>query len=81
MSWRPNPFKIGRTYRIKQDFRSIQFTFVSGQIVRFKSEGYSRYDSATIYAFEDTITGENFQWWLSDNEDESRWEELFEPCE
>lgn len=80
MSWRCNPFETGQTYRVKQDFRSIQFAFTIGQIVRFISEGYNRYDSATIYNFEDTTTGKNLQWWLSDDEKQDRWEELFEIC-
>ncbi|MBV8414113.1 MAG: hypothetical protein JO251_02740 [Verrucomicrobia bacterium] len=44
------------------------------------SEGYNRYDSATIYNFEDITTGENLPWWLSDNEKQQKWEELFELC-
>lgn len=80
MSWRSNPFEIKKTYRIKKDFTSIQFMFKAGQLVRFIGEGYSRYDSATIYNFEDVTTGENLQWWLSDDEKQTKWEELFEVC-
>jgi hypothetical protein len=80
MSWRPNPFQIGKTYRVKKDFRSIQFQFLIGQTLNFTGEGYSRYDSATIYNFDDLNGGGNFQWWLPDDETLEKWRELFEPC-
>lgn len=78
MSWRTNPFTIGKAYRIKNSFKSLQFAFHAGDIVRFVSQGYNRYDSATIYNFQDAITGENLQWWLADDEPETKWMDLFE---
>jgi hypothetical protein len=78
MSWRPCPFQAGKLYRVKSNFQSLQFQFLEGQLLAYRGQGYSRYDSATIYNFDDAAGRGNFQWWLSDNEDPGKWKEFFE---
>jgi hypothetical protein len=79
MSWRPCPFEIGHFYSVMKPFKSLQFEFSPGVKLVFVGEGYSRYDSMTVYKFRSVESEQNYQWWLHDDTPLDAWKEHFKP--
>ena len=52
MNWRENTFVPGKEYEVTQELKSPMDSFSVGETLRFVSQKYSHYDSATIYCFE-----------------------------
>jgi hypothetical protein len=75
---RKSPFKVGRRYRVLRSFRAMRDAFSAGEILVFKSEGYSRYDEAAGYFFEALDDPRTRAWDVRDDEDLSIWKTLFE---
>ncbi len=78
MSWRPSPFIVGQPYRVKKHFTSGNSTFIEGEILLYKQEYYSHYDSSAVYQFQKKELGESKEWWLHDNENLETWNDHFE---
>jgi hypothetical protein len=77
MAWRPCPFRIDNVYSVVKPFQNLGFEFKYGDMLRFIGDGYSHYDSTTIYNFVSEISGQNFQWRLHDDAPLEGWKELF----
>ena len=74
---RRSPFKVGRSYRVLRAFQSRD-AFPAGEILVYKSEGYSIYDGATAYFFETMSDQQSRTWAVRDDEDLEVWRTLFE---
>ena len=77
-SWRKAPFKVGSRYRVLRSFQALRDAFSAGEILVYKSEGYSRYDGATGYFFEAPDDPRTRAWDVGDDEDAAVWNTLFE---
>jgi hypothetical protein len=75
--WRECPFVIGDEYRTRKAFRSLRDKFRVGEVLRFVSTAYSRYDGMTGYFFLDSA-GRTRAWDIPDDEDLEQHRELFE---
>ncbi len=78
MTWRKCPFVEGAKYCVKQDFTLLAFNFLKGDILLFIRQAYSRYDSSTVFFFQNQRTNEEMQWWLHDEEPIESWSDFFE---
>ena len=47
----PNPFVVGRRYRVVREIEALRDTFREGEILVFHSQAYSRYDGIMGYFF------------------------------
>ena|SRR5580765_331701 len=77
-SWRKSPFKVGSRYRVLRSFRGLRDSFSAGEVLVYKSQGYSRYDGATGYFFESPNDSTTRAWDVGDEEDLSVWSTIFE---
>jgi hypothetical protein len=76
--WRPCPFNVGASYRVKRDFTAMRGSFTAGEVLTFHSDAWSRYDGITGYFFRQTGKEGIKAWDLPDDEDLEIWRELFE---
>ncbi len=76
--WRKTPFTVGRRYRVLRSFQALRDSFSVGEILVYKSVGYSRYDGMTGYFFEAQDDPRTRAWDVGDEEDLSVWKTLFE---
>ncbi|HVR99707.1 MAG TPA: hypothetical protein VMW27_23990 [Thermoanaerobaculia bacterium] len=76
--WRPSPFVPGARYRVRRDFAGPRNAFSEGEVLTYRGDCYSPYDSYTGYLF--TQEGdERFRVWdVHDEEDTNIWRKLFE---
>ena len=69
---RANPFEIGHTYVAAQSFAGFpKSEFVKGASYVLRDVGYSRYDSATVFAFQELGSNNSCNWWWYDEEQDS----------
>ena len=72
-----NFFNIGKKYKVLKNVKGLHpDLFYNGEIIKFISEKYSRYDSMTIYNFEDN-RGESKQFSISDETSKNKLREYF----
>ena len=68
---RPSPFTRKGVYELLQDFgiTAPNASFGRGQMVRYlRCVGYSHWDGASVYAFENVQTGERQEYWWFDDD-------------
>jgi hypothetical protein len=75
--WRDCPFEIGATYRVLKYFVAFDDAFEAGELLVFVRDAYSRYDGMTGYFFRDA-SGRYRRWDIADDDDLSRWKNIFE---
>jgi hypothetical protein len=80
MSYQRVIFVPGERYRAKQTFTSGNSQFISGEVLAFERDFYSRYDSSFVYEFRSENDGTNKTWWLHDQKPVDIWREYFEPA-
>ena len=76
--WRKCPFVPGKAYRIRRGFAALRDTFVTGEIITYESEAWSRYDGKTSYFFSQIGQQSLRVWDTDDDDDKGNWMELFE---
>ena len=78
-SWRSHLFEPGASYKVLKEWALYGSSFKAGEIVKYESCGYERYDSASLFRFVplDTSRG-NQVWKLHDDEAELLANEYFE---
>jgi hypothetical protein len=76
-TWRPDPFKPEASYRIRKAFRSLRDSFLEGEVLKYKYNAYSIYDSMSGFFFVDE-QGRHRSWDVHDNDSLENWSELFE---
>jgi hypothetical protein len=77
-TWRSHPFNIGQGYVARKRLESLPSgVFVVGQAYRLKHVAHSHYDGCTVFTFE-APSGEQIQWWWSDEQPESLCAEYFD---
>ena len=70
-------FKVGKKYKVLKNVKGLHpDLFYNGEIIKFVSEKYSRYDSMTIYNFE-ANKGESKQFPISDETSKDKLKEYF----
>ncbi|HEY7370768.1 MAG TPA: hypothetical protein VIF57_01225 [Polyangia bacterium] len=77
--WRQSPFVVGKTYRVLRTFQAMRDAFTAGEILVYRSCGWSRYDGVTGYFFQAPHETLFRAWDVRDEEDLSVWTTLFEP--
>jgi len=79
-TWRKHPFKEGCIYKAKESFTGFfkGGQFVAGQNYLFESAGYSRYDSSTVFTFQEQGSSEPTYWWWHDDHPDTQCQERFE---
>ena len=76
--WRPSPFKVGKSYRVLQTFKTMRDSFTTGEILVYRSQGWSRYDGITGYFFQAPNDEKIRRWDLPDADDIAAWKKVFE---
>jgi hypothetical protein len=66
-TWRRHFFSAGGKYRVLKEFRNELSEFHKGEVVTFKHDAYSAYDSSTAFVFESS-TGQLKTWLLADDD-------------
>jgi hypothetical protein len=78
IGWRPSPFKVGRHYRVLHTFQAMRDAFTAGEILVYRSQGWSRYDETTAYYFQAPNDIRIRTWDVPDEDDLSIWKTHFE---
>ena len=76
------PLQKNLDYRVRRSFgiSAPRAQFREGQKVRYvKALGYSHYDAASVFLFEELVTGQKFELWFFDDDPESIIDAYFEP--
>src|SRR5262245_57877153 len=76
--WRQSPFKVGRTYRVRDSFKALRDSFTAGEVLVYRSQNWSRYDGVTGYFFTAPNDDKIRRWDLPDADDIATWKKLFE---
>jgi hypothetical protein len=76
--WRVSPFKEGKSYRVLKDFQAMRGAFRAGELLVYRSAGWSRYDGVTGFFFEPPSDAGTRVWDVRDEEDLSMGKQLFE---
>lgn len=79
MSWRTTPFVVGQRYRVKVAFTSAFSHFTAGEMLVFRKQQYSHYDSSSVFVFDEETTGQKKEWWLHDDQPIESWQNYFQP--
>ena len=69
---------VGRRYRVVHDFTAMRDTFAAGEILIYRSQGWSRYDEMTGYFFQGPNDTKIRAWDVPDRDDLATWRDLFE---
>ncbi|PKA16892.1 hypothetical protein [Leptospira haakeii] len=48
-----NPFETGKKYRVLESFKFGSYDFQQGDILIYRSGGFSRYDDCYLFEFDD----------------------------
>ena len=76
-TWRTDPFLAGRYYRVRKSFKAFRDSFQEGEILLYKKNAYSIYDSMSGFLFTD-VQNIYRSWDLADGEPIEPWSALFE---
>jgi hypothetical protein len=76
--WRESPFEVGRSYRVRKDFKCLRDSFRAGEVLVFVRAAYSRYDNYTGYFFSQPGAQPARVWDIHDDEELEIWRDLFE---
>jgi hypothetical protein len=76
--WRPAPFRVGQHYRVLQTFRAMRDNFTAGEVLVYRSQGWSRYDETTAYYFQAPDDTRIRTWDVRDEDDVATWKAYFE---
>ncbi len=76
--WRPSPFVPGARCRVRRDFAGPRDSFREGEVLTYRGDCYSPYDSYTGYLFTQAGTERFRVWDVQDEEDPGIWRKLFE---
>jgi len=80
MSYTQPIFEPDRLYRVRQSFKSgPTSTFVTGEVVIFERDAYSRYDNSFVYVFRTKSGAQTKEWWLPEGQPKELWQQYFEP--
>ena len=71
-----SPFRHGQEYRVVKVPPFYQGKIVVGTVVKYNRTCFSPYDECIVYLFVDKA-GEEFEWWLYDEEPLDSWEKYF----
>lgn len=80
-SWRVSPFSVGRSYRVRRDFKALRDFFKAGNVLTCESDAYSHYHGFTGYVFCLAGAHQKRVWDIHDDDDLECWRELFEEVE
>ena len=78
LSLMSTPFSPGSHYHVRADFKALRDSFVSGEVLIFDFQAWSRYDGITGYFFRQPGVEGLRVWDIADEEDVSVWTTLFE---
>lgn len=79
MSFIPNIFAPHGRYRVKQNFKSGPASdFITGEVLIFERQAYSRYDNCFVYQFKTEGGNAPKEWWLPEKYDPEVWRDHFE---
>ena len=77
--WKPGPFPIGQSYRVKKTFTNItppNRVNEEGEIWRYRKQMYTPYDDLHFFEF---VDGNDIRYWeVGGDEPISVWTEFFE---
>jgi len=76
--WRVSPFSVGRSYRVRRDFKSLRDAFTAGEVLTYESDAYSHYHGYTGYVFSQAGAEPKRVWDIHDDDDLESWRELLE---
>ena len=76
--WRVPPFSVGRSYRVRRDFKALRDSFTAGDVLIYESDAYSHFHGYTGYLFSQAGVGTKRVWDLHDDDNLDSWRELFE---
>ena len=76
----PQPFVVGRNYRVKKTVEDYFSSVREGQILRYLERGFAVYDETWCFNFLDP-EGKRLYWCLHDGEPIEQWREVFEDLE
>ena len=80
-SWRASPFAVGRSYRVRRDFKALRDTFAAGEVLVYESDAYSHYHGYTAYVFSQSGREQKRVWDIHDDDTVESWRELFDEVE
>jgi len=76
--WRTSPFRVGKTYQVRESFKALRDSFTGGEVLVYRSQNWSRYDGVTGYFFTAPNDDKIRRWDLPDADDIATWKTLFE---